>query len=287
MFGYPEPGDWVRLKRLTPTSFTDHLADDGLPAGSLAVVTSRSGGSLEVRQHDVGAATSSTITKLGVNRLDRSHHLFDDRLRPQWTVETRLGQAEQRVSQGDGDQDARVEQRSETGQLSPPVGAPASGPQRSRVVGCRVVEAILHCLAGEGVQRGPPLRPPAFLVRQDVLQPHAAMAARPRPMERHQPRLQQLDQGRAADPEEVGGLLRGEELIDRRNRDRLALAHGSRDRDEHPEGLQRQGDRLAVRSHQGGRLGVALQEAGKVQHRFEVLRRQYRLLQRIRAHAPS
>lgn len=61
MFGYPEPGDWVRLKRLTPTSFTDHLTGDGLPAGSLAVVTSRSGGSLEV---EVDAGWGSTRTRV-------------------------------------------------------------------------------------------------------------------------------------------------------------------------------------------------------------------------------
>ena len=48
MFGYPDVGDWVRLKRTTPTTLTDHLTNGGLPPGSLAVVKGRSFGSLDV-----------------------------------------------------------------------------------------------------------------------------------------------------------------------------------------------------------------------------------------------
>lgn len=64
MFGYPETGDWVRLKRTTPTTLTDHLTGDGLPAGSLAVVTSRSGRSLEV---EVDAGWGSTRASVRAN----------------------------------------------------------------------------------------------------------------------------------------------------------------------------------------------------------------------------
>lgn len=48
MFGYPDVGDWVRLKKTAPTTLTDHLTGGGLPTGSLGVVTGRFGASLEV-----------------------------------------------------------------------------------------------------------------------------------------------------------------------------------------------------------------------------------------------
>jgi hypothetical protein len=100
-------------------------------------------------------------------------------------------------------------------------------------------------------------------------------------------RLEQLDQSRAADPEEIGCFLRREELIDGRNRDCLALAHRSSDRDEHAEGLEWQRHRLTVRPYQGRRLRVSIEEACQVEHRLEILRGQDCLTHCVRAHATS
>lgn len=56
-FSTPEVGDWVRLKRRTPVSFSDHLTDGGLPAGSRACVLGRTGSRLEL---EVDAGWGST-----------------------------------------------------------------------------------------------------------------------------------------------------------------------------------------------------------------------------------
>lgn len=54
-----------------------------------------------------------------MDRLDCHHHLVEDGIAPQRPVEIGLGQAQQRVRQRDGDQDAGVKERTEASQLSP------------------------------------------------------------------------------------------------------------------------------------------------------------------------
>lgn len=62
MFGSPDVGDWVRLKKRTAVTFTDILTGDGLPEGSLGVVVARFGSSLQV-DVDAGWGSSRATVK--------------------------------------------------------------------------------------------------------------------------------------------------------------------------------------------------------------------------------
>ena len=78
--------------------------------------------------------------------------------------------------------------------------------------------------------------------------------------------LQELDEGGAADAEEVRGLLGGRQLVDGCDGDRSALRHGADDVDERAVRLHRETDGLTVRPDECGRPRRLPQEAGQVEH---------------------
>ena len=71
-------------------------------------------------------------------------------------------------------------------------------------------------------------------------------------LERDLTGAEQIDQRRPSDPEEVSDLLGGQPLVDRGDRDGLALGHRRHDFPQHLEPLAWQDMFLAVRSHQLG-----------------------------------
>ncbi|WP_347351354.1 hypothetical protein [Intrasporangium sp.] len=56
-----EPGDWVKLTRTVPTSFTDQLTGDGLRAGTQALVITRHGRRLQIDADAGWGTVTATI----------------------------------------------------------------------------------------------------------------------------------------------------------------------------------------------------------------------------------
>ncbi len=139
-----------------------------------------------------------------------SHRLADVMSRP---VQLALGDAQEGVSEGDGHQDAGVEKCRVPRHGLLAGGARAVSPgglQRGGVVGGgSLVEPERACLFGQLVQRGSLFVATACLEVEKVLESHAAVPVGL--LKRDGSVLEQLDEGRPAHAEEVGGLLRGEQ----------------------------------------------------------------------------
>ena len=127
------------------------------------------------------------------------------------------------------------------------------------------------------------------LVRDDVGELDPAVPARCGALEGNSTRFQELDEGGAADAEEVRGLLGRQQLVDGCDGDRSALRHSANDVNERAVRLHREADGLAVRPDKHGRLSHPLQEVGQVEHGFEVLGGQGRRVHRCgrRAHGTT
>lgn len=146
---------------------------------------------------------------------------------------------------------------------------PASRPQRSGVVGsCAVVEPEIAGFLGELVQDSSTLRAAAVLEVDEVLETYSAVAVRL--LEGDGAVFEQLDEGGAADPEEIGRLLGSEEQALGRDKGGLPLTHDVDYLAQDAVYLGRQRDLLAVRAEKQAWLGVALEETGELE---EVSRR--------------
>jgi hypothetical protein len=100
----------------------------------------------------------------------------------------------------------------------------ASRLERSCVVGVRVaVEAELVGVLGELVQDSPTLTPATVLEVDEILKTHAAVAVRL--LERDGALFEKLHEGGAADPEEIGRLLGGEQQALGCDKGGLPLTH--------------------------------------------------------------
>jgi hypothetical protein len=138
--------------------------------------------------------------------------------------------------------------------------------------GRSVVEAKLVGFLGELVQGGSSLHPAALLEVDEVLEPDPAMAVGL--LEGNGAVFEELDEGRAADPEEVGRLLGGEEQPLGGDEGGLALSHDVNDLTQDAVDLCGKGNLLAVRAKEQAGLGVTLDEAGQVEQLVEVIGRE-------------
>ena len=218
--------------------------------------------------------------QVGVNFEDRVDRLGEDAVRPERSVELPLSDSQECVCERDGHEDARVQECRVERQESLAVGTRSATPrrlQRGRVVGRRpLVEPQLACLFCQLVQRCAPFLTATVLEVEDVLQPHATMSVRL--LERDRPVLEELDERRPADPEEIRGFLGGEEQALRGHEGRLALTHHLDYMPEDSVDLCGKGNLLTVRSEQKARLRVMLDEAREVEELIQVLRRKDELV---------
>jgi len=154
---------------------------------------------------------------------------------------------------------------------------PASRPQRFGIVGgCGVVEPELAGFRGEPIQDSPTFRATAVLEVDEVLETDSTVAVRL--LEGDGAVFEELDEGGAADPEEIGCLLGGEEQALGGDKGGLPLTHDVDDLAQDAVDLGRKWDLLAVRAEKQAWLGVALEETGKLEELVEVLGREDNVL---------
>lgn len=195
--------------------------------------------------------------------LNRADCLGDDPSAPQGAVEAGLGEPQERVGECHWDTSTQASSIAEKRVMTASFPSALAGPsQGGRVVRCGVVvQAGLGRLASHGVKGVAALLRGLVLVRDDVGEPDPTVPARRRALEGDPTGLQELDQGGAADAEEVRGLLGGQQLVDGRDGDRPTLRQGADDVDQHTVRLHREADGLTVRPDERGRLRHLVQEA--------------------------
>jgi len=144
------------------------------------------------------------------------------------------------------------------------------------VGGCGVVEPELAGFRGELIQDSPTLRATAVLEVDEVFETDSAVAVRL--LEGDGAVFEKLDEGGAADPEEIGCLLGGEEQVLGGDKGGLPLTHDVDHLAQDAVDLGRKWDLLAVRAEKQAWLGVALEETGKVEELVEVVGREHDVL---------
>ena len=212
------------------------------------------------------------------HRDDRSLHFSEDFPAPERKVDFVLGEGQQEISFGDGHDRARVEHHPKSGHALLPTPSLARSLKCSlqRVRG-KIVESEFLCIVHELLERLRPNHSLPSLVIEYVLDAQPPVSTAGRTFERNLAFVEQADESRSADAQQVCGSLGREHLPDGGDHHRSSMAHGIDDINQGSIDLEWKRHLLTVGPEKNRRFFVLLEKTGQIQKLIEVVRRQHRL----------